>query len=386
MGLIIVYLDIKKAFDSVPHLSLLHTLAQAGITGTLLNWFDSYLNNRTQITKISGCTSASANITSGVIQGSVLGPILFLIYINSALHQIKYGEPFLFADDIKIVYAIHRDNPDKDFRAIQLDLDALSIWSNTSGLHFSAEKSFILTSGCPMPPHPFLLCTSTLRIASETRDLGIRYTRLFNFSAQAEYQIAKARQLSFYILRSFNLPMLKLAIYKQRIRPILEYCPMVYQHYTQQARHAIEGIQRLFTRNLSPEGHTKSYRERCIQYNLDPLWMRRLKLNLKLLHQLIYSQAHTAVARPTFTHSDYHMRNSTCKVQCETSRTTFRHNFFLSFYSRLWNKLPESVRCLENEKHFYSSLHNLLSLSTVEELFSTMLSLDDLCKLGPRNV
>jgi hypothetical protein len=386
LGLIMVYLDIKKAFDSVPHMPLLRMLEKVGISGPLLRWFHSYFHNRTQVTRISGCSSPPTPITSGVVQGSVLGPILFLLYINSALSQIRNGEPFLFADDIKIVYKIRSNNFQHDLSAVQTDLDALTRWSTDSGLEFSVDKSFLLTSRCPLPPSSLLLCGYPLRVAHETRDLGVRYTHCFNFSYQAEYQVAKARQLCYYILRYFHLSPTKLALYKQRIRPILEYCPMVFQHYSQQSRHAIERIQRMFTRKLLPESSTLNYRQRCELFSLDPLWMRRLKLNLTFLHGLIHSRVHTVNSKLELLSSKYHMRCSSFKLKCENSRTSFRYNFYILFYSRLWNKLPEHIRSLDNPMVFRKSLNCFLSMPVIHQMFTPYLSTDSLFECGPPSV
>lgn len=385
-SIIIVYLDIKKAFDRVPHAALLRSLAKAGISGSLLQWFASYLSGRVQVTRISGFTSGPAPITSGVVQGSVLGPILFLLHINSALAHITHGEPFLFADDIKIVYKFPIKDTVTATNAVQTDLNSLTMWSSYSGLEFSTDKSLLLTYRCPSFPPTIKLGNSAIRVASETRDLGVRYSCTFNFTQQAQYQIAKARKMCYYILRSFNLPLVKLALYKQRILPILEYCPIVFQHYSQQDRHNVERIQRFFTRKLLPTDCTLNYRQRCEYFKLDPLWMRRLKLNLRFLHRLIHSQAHTSNARLTLISSDRHIRNSDYKVKCDTARSSFRHNFFLSFYSRLWNKLPETIRSLGNNRLFSNSLNDILSLPKVQELFTAQLSTDALCEVGPRNV
>ena len=104
----VVYLDFRKAFDSVPHSKLLSKLRSYGITGTLWRWFDAYLNNRTQsmYVRINNTLSHSVNVTSGVPQGSILGPLLFVLYINDLSNCLSSTLPFIYADDTKCIKAI----------------------------------------------------------------------------------------------------------------------------------------------------------------------------------------------------------------------------------------------------------------------------------------
>jgi hypothetical protein len=276
---IIIYLDIRKAFDQVPHSRLLDKLAFAGISGPLYLWFTSYFSNRDQTTLVSGSLSPPLPVTSGVIQGSVLGPILFILYINDIFKCIKNGTAFMFADDIKIAYFIPRGAQDCWLHRIQKDLDALSLWSTNSQLEFSPSKCLALHLWCSPSKTALTLCGNSIPVADRTTDLGIRYSCSLNFTNQALYQVAKARQISYLILRSFHLETTKLALFKQRVRPILEYCAFMASLLTKRCRLAIEGVQRRFTRLLLPPGCLTNYRERCGVFRLDPLWLRRLKLN-----------------------------------------------------------------------------------------------------------
>jgi hypothetical protein len=244
----------------------------------------------------------------------------------------------------------------------------------------------VLTYRSALSSPSLTLCGSLLHTASEIRDLGIRYSCTLNFTQQALYQTAKARRLCFLILHSFNLPLIKLALYKQCIRPILEYCPVLFTHYTQSDRYNIERVQRMFTKRLLPTGCMLSYRLRCEHFKLDPLWLRRLKLNLRLFHRWIYSQLYSVTPRPIFATFTYNMRDSVNKIKCTISRKAFRHNFFISFYSRIWNKLPEKIRSEESSRLFTISIDNLLSLDMISQLFQSQITIDSLCELGPHHV
>ena len=115
----LLYLDMSKAFDKVSHAKLLHRLRQFGFGGNILKWFRSYLFNRRQRTTIFGTTSKSLPVTSGEPQGSILGPLLFLLYEDHLSNAVRSSNIAAFADDTKIFKTI---NSDSDALALQTDL------------------------------------------------------------------------------------------------------------------------------------------------------------------------------------------------------------------------------------------------------------------------
>jgi retron-type reverse transcriptase len=146
-----VFLDLQKAFDSVPHQELLYKPWSLGITGSLRHWFKSYLTGRTHYVFIGESKSCQLNVLSGVPQGSILGPLLFLIYINDLPNAVKYSPCFLYADDGKILHSISSSV------ILQQDIDLATTWCSTCKLninfnkcaatHFTLSKSNVSTLG-----------------------------------------------------------------------------------------------------------------------------------------------------------------------------------------------------------------------------------------------
>ena len=134
----IVYCDFMKAFDTVPHKRLLHMVQNYGITGNLLGWISDFLVGRTQQVVINDAKSSKASVTSGIPQGSVLGPLLFVIYINDLPDVVdKDSFVFLFADDTKVFRQINSDN---DKTVLQSDIDKLLEWSKKWLTRFHPDK------------------------------------------------------------------------------------------------------------------------------------------------------------------------------------------------------------------------------------------------------
>ena len=128
-----IYLDFQKAFDSVPHKRLLSKLKATGINGNLLGWISNFLTDRTQQVTVNGALSQLIEVLSGVPQGSVLGPLLFLIFIND-LPSCVQSDAYLFADDTKVFRQIHCKN---DQVALQRDMTTLSVWCEDWLLKFN---------------------------------------------------------------------------------------------------------------------------------------------------------------------------------------------------------------------------------------------------------
>jgi len=226
----VVYTDFQKAFDTVPHRRMLTKLEAYGINGNLLEWIRSFLTNRKQRVKIKGRTSSWSDVISGVPQGSVLGPILFVIYINDIIDNLNC-DAYLYADDMKVYTRVSNDT---DRARLQTDVDAVVEWTDKWLLKLNISKCKVVTIGrdTDSRQYPYwIMQNNTLHaLATSTgeRDLGVTVDSNLNFDMHIQEIVNKANKILGVIKRSFKyLDYTTLALlYKAMVRSHLEYAQM----------------------------------------------------------------------------------------------------------------------------------------------------------------
>ncbi|CAI2737632.1 unnamed protein product, partial [Dicrocoelium dendriticum] len=181
-ALIIIFLDMQKVFVRVPHNGMQTKLASYGISDKLHSWFSSNLSCRTQSVRLEDFESSPKPVTSGVFQRILLGPILFLLYINDVFQVFEYGKAYRFADDIKVVFRFDPGTLRSGLLNIQKALKALDSWCNTWKLDFSPAKCSALLYRCTVPPSALTVNSVSLANCRTVRDLGVHYSSSLNFS------------------------------------------------------------------------------------------------------------------------------------------------------------------------------------------------------------
>ena len=183
-----IYLDFQKAFDTVPHHRLLTKLKSYGIQGKLLGWINSFLTGREQRVVLNGTSSERAHVSSGIQQGSVLGPILFTICIND-LPDILHNTSKLFADDTKIYSTVYTQ---EDQKSLQEDLYRLENWSNLWLLKFNKDKCKHLHLG-KIVDSTYRLFGQEIQKVTDEKDLGIYIDSQLNFKLHIDFKIKQIR-------------------------------------------------------------------------------------------------------------------------------------------------------------------------------------------------
>ena len=197
----VCYLDMSKAFDEVSHTKLLVRLREFGFGGSILKWFGSYLTNRYQRTTVLGAVSRPLPVSSGVPQGSILGPLLFLLYENHLSNAVTNSRIATFADDTKIFKTI---NSNSDALSLQSDLSNFQESSSSVNLELNNSKCKVLriTRRHNKLTYPHKLNNTILESTDCERDLGVLTSSTLTWSQQVDYLCNKATKMLGYVRRS----------------------------------------------------------------------------------------------------------------------------------------------------------------------------------------
>ena len=331
----ILYLDFMKAFDSVSHSKLLIKLSRYGVKGKTLGIIKDFLSNRKFRVKVGDSYSNEFPVTSGVPQGSVLGPILFLIYINDLPDGIDSCVS-LFADDVKMIVSC------KDIMTTQHDLTKLGAWQKTWLLKFNTAdaKCKVLHIGKNNPRHTYYLDGVALPIVDSEKDLGVFVDEKLNWKENIYKAISKAKQTSGWVTRiviSRSIPVM-LNIYKTLIRPHLEYCVQVWSPVAKHGNWGIileiENVQRQFTRMIDGIG-LLSYEERLARLKLTTLLERRMRGDLIETFKIMAGLSN-------YGQNLFNIGRSGSKLKYTQRRSG--PDFIANRVVNYWNKIPNYIK------------------------------------------
>ena len=340
----VIYLDFKKAFDSVAHNELLVKLWSFGNTGNLWWWFRGYPSSRHQCVIINHCISDPLPVISGVPQGSIFGPLLFLIFINDLPTTVSSSHVFLFADDTKCFQTVRSSS---DCHSLQNDLQNLFYWSQYWNLHFNERKCILLrfSPKCPHIPFNYSISDKFIATLEHYRDLGVIMSHNLSWSEHLKYISSRAYKFLGLIRRSFSgghLPGSKKILYISLIRSQLTYCSQIWRPHLLKDITALERIQRRATKFILND-FSSDYKSRLVALQILPLMMQLelydLMFFIRCLKDPVKSNAFSISSYVTFCASS--TRSSThFKLKHSLSRTNIISHFYFNRLPRLWNSLP----------------------------------------------
>lgn len=335
----VIYLDFSRAFDRVPIKRLLYKLERIGIEGRLLLWLSSFLSARKFKVRVGDTLSASHDVASGVPQGSVLGPTLFLIYIRDLPDVVSSCICSIFADDTKLY-----GNPLHHYDDIQSDLNAVSSWSSKWLLPLNSSKSTVLHLGKFNPHRPYTIGSNPLTVVSFQVDLGITITENLSWSAHITNICGRANKFLFLIRKAFlrMSPDTAKKLYTTYVRPILEYGGPVWSCDLVRDANSLEKIQRKASR--LPYGRRRpSYPDRLLLMDLQPFLSRRERgdaiITFRALKGLFPLNLEFLFTKNT----NVHLRGHDLKLSRERCSTVARANFLSNRIVGTWNSLPPEV-------------------------------------------
>ena len=354
----IVYLDFQKAFDKVPHKRLLSKVLSHGITGNIHTWLKDWLSERKQRVVINGFMSSWLDVKSGVPQGSVLGPILFLIYVNDIDDGLNC-KVSKFADDTKIACKV---TTTRERETLQSDLDRLTHWANEWQMKFNIEKCKVLHIGSNNNKLLYSMNGQQLSAVNKEKDLGVLVTNDLKPGQHCSQVVKTANKLVGFIGRVFENKSEKviLKLYNSLVRPHLEYCVQFWSPYYSKDIEKLERVQRRITKMI-PRLRNKSYEERLRELNLFNLSKRRMRGDLIEVYKIFKGFDNLNVDNYfSLDRSNVTRRQNNFKIAGKRFISNEAKHFFFNRVVNVWNSLPSSVVDCETVITFKNRLDKYL--------------------------
>ena len=344
----IFYLDFAKAFDKVPHKRLTQKLKKKGIHGNVLRWIENWLTDRSQSVKVGSEKSDFCAVESGVPQGSVLGPTLFVVFID----DIDDFTPLIelltkFADDTKGLKII--ESPaDKD--KLQNTLDSLTTWAEQWGMSFNIPKCKIMHVGRKNPRYEYKMAGKALTVVEEEKDIGVTVHSSLKPGKHCQKIAATASAVLRQLTKNFHYRDRHVfkKLYIQYVRPHVEFASPAWSPWTEHDKALLEKVQ-IRAVNLVAGLQGNTYEDKCKELGLETLEKRRVKQDLlqtyKILHGVdkvepgkLFTLTGPPAGRITRFTAD------PMNIVEERSRLEIRKNSYAVRVATEWNKLEPGTK------------------------------------------
>ena len=349
----VIYLDFKKAFDSVPHKRLLSKLDAYGIGGPIKEWIKNFLAKRKQRVVVNGELSSWTEVVSGIPQGSVLGPILFVLFIND-LPDVITSTAKIFADDTKLFRPILTP---EDHQHLQKDLENLIRWSESWQLGFNETKCKVIHLGNSNQNLQYRMNNTVLEITESEKDLGVTIDNKLKFDKHIANAVNKASKMlglvrkTFTLLDETTIPRLFTAL----VRPHLEYGNVIWHPIYRKDQLEVEKVQRRATK-LIPSISDLPYENRLKILKMPSLYFRRRRGDMiqtfKIMKNIDRLNPLDIFTFPP----NNNTRGHSLKMFKNRSRLGVRKNAFSQRIVEDWNSLPENIIACETINSFKTNL------------------------------
>ena len=359
----IIYTDFEKAFDKVPHKRLISKLESYRITPQLIVWIKSFLCERSYCVKVNGKYSEWKEMTSGIPQGSVIGPLLFVIFINDLPAFVdSKSDIFLFADDAKMYKFI---SSVQDAEELNVCCEQLFSWCKTWLMKLNVDKCKVLSLRRSLVkdvtyPYGFndsLKGFKQLEHVDEIKDLGVLLDHELSFKAHIRDKINKAYMMLGIIKRNFKSVdkcSFKL-LYISLVRSHLEYAHSVWNPHAVSLIKDIEKVQKRATKMVKGCKYL-GYRERLISLQLPTLKYRRVRGDMIEVYKITHGHYDPVLCPSLCRNEDGRTRGNSLKLKVERAKIDLRKFSFCVRTIATWNSLPDSVVLSESLNSFKKNL------------------------------
>ena len=352
----IIYLDFSKAFDKVPKHRLIQKLKSHSIKGNVLSWINNWLTGRRQRVIINGEQSTWEPVLSGVPQGSVLGPLAFIIYINDIDTLTKFITIMRkFADDTKLAQCILSEE-DRD--KLQDCLNLLCEWADIWGMSFNVAKCKILHVGHNNPKYEYFMNGIKLSEVKIEKDIGVKVSHDLKPSIQCLEAAKTANYMLGTISRAFHFRdrHVFLNLYKQYVRCHLEFSVSAWCPWTAVDKDVLERVQRRAVNMISGLSG-RNYEDKLKELRLESLEKRRIYIDMLQTFKIIhgFDDVKSDTWFNTVGSGEHRLTRLTAdplNLMPSRSRLELRANFFSQRVVNLWNSLPGEVKNARNPKMF----------------------------------
>ena len=353
----LIYLDFSKAFDKVPRERLLIKLEAHRITGSVLGWARDWLSGRNQRVVINGAQSDWADVHSGVPQGSVLGPLFFIIFLNNDFDKLCETLTVMnkFADDSKLGNIAVSES---DRENLQNCLNHLYKWTDKWGMQFNIDKCKVIHSGFSNPLYSYTINGQTLDSVENEKDLGVMMQKTLKPGLQCKQMARRANGILGQICRAFHFRdrHVFIKLYKRYVRVHLEYSSPAWSPWQSGDIEILERVQRRAVRMVSGlKGN--SYEEKLNELGLDTLQNRRTRADMIQTFKILKGVDNVDPSIWFCTvenNTSIQTRRSAypLNLQHQRSNLEIRRNFFSIRVAEPWNSLPIEVKDAEKIEQF----------------------------------